>query len=75
MANIEEVLQRGEALSGTGNGRYLTPGSLLPWSAGWAEHARGKGLLIPEPPEKGRGLSGCFSWTSCDLKHLAGDFG
>lgn len=51
MANIEEVLQRGEALSGTENSQYLAHDSLSPRSAGWVEHTGGKGLLIPEPPE------------------------
>lgn len=46
MANIEEVLQRGEALSGTGNGQCLAHSSVSPQSAGWAERPGGKGLTL-----------------------------
>lgn len=72
VANIEEVLQRGEALSGTGNSWYLAYGSLSPQSAEWVEHTGGKGLLIPEPPKKSSEVNGCFIWFGCILRHLAG---
>lgn len=46
MANIEEVLQRGEALSGTGNGQCLAHSSLSPGAARWAQRPGGKGLTL-----------------------------
>lgn len=48
VANIEEVLQRGEALSGTRGGCCLA--YAYPQSVTWVEHIRWKVFLIPRSP-------------------------
>lgn len=68
VANIEEVLQRGEALSGTGGGCCSV--YAYPQSAAWVEYIRWKVFLIPRSPKKSNGLSGCIISISCILKHL-----
>lgn len=68
VANIEEVLQRGEALSGTRGGCCLA--YAYPQSVTWVEHIRWKVFLIPRSPWKSNGLSRCIISVSCILKHL-----